>query len=290
MINLIRAEWKKLLGNRMLASFTVWLYPTGLGAFVLVMSIIHLLGGETYQELGGNWNEPMLASWNLITQFPDASLGRLPLLAFMAVMSAGEYEWGTWKNILPRNRRWAILVAKILTMALVMVFAIGLTSIISGPVRYAAANLIGVQTAPSLPSSDLSMFWSAYALEAGIAFFQSLFLAFFAVFAALLTRTIIGSLLLSFGLSFLEMLSPLILMLFGRILKMPGLVNGYIFFPSYLLGNLRSWILNGVYLNTALADFTRNLNAPSTVLLLASLLIGAASLCIWMFNRQDITA
>ena len=182
MINLIRAEWKKLLGNRMLASFTVWLYPTGLGAFILVMSIIHLLGGDTYQELGGNWNEPMLAAWNLITQFPDASLGRLPLLAFMAVMSAGEYEWGTWKNILPRNRRWAILVAKILTMALVMVFAIGLTSIISGPIRYAAANLIGIQTAPPLTSSDLPTFWSAYALEAGIAFFQSLFLALFAVF------------------------------------------------------------------------------------------------------------
>ncbi|MBN2555029.1 MAG: hypothetical protein JXA97_03735 [Anaerolineales bacterium] len=290
MINLIRAEWKKLLGNRMLASFTVWLYPTGLGAFVLVMSIIHLLGGETYQELGGNWNEPMLSAWNIITQFPDASFGRLPLLAFMAVMSAGEYEWGTWKNILPRNRRWAILVAKILTMALVMVFSIGLTSIISGPVRYAAANLIGIQTAQPLSSSDLASFLSAYALEAGIAFIQSLFLAYFAVFAALLTRTIIGSLLLSFGFSFLEMLSPLILMLFGRILKVPGLVNGYIFFPSYLLGNLRSWILNGVYLNTALMDFTRNLNPSSTILLLAAVLIGAASLCIWMFNRQDITA
>jgi len=290
MFNLIRAEWKKLLGNRLLASFTVWLYPTGLFAFILVMAIIHLLGGATDQELGGNWHAPMLSTLELVTRFPNSSFSRLPLLAFMAVMCAGEYEWGTWKNIVPRNRRHKIILAKIITLALVLVVAIGLTSIISGPVRYGVAQLLGFEAAPTLLPHEIGAFFGEYALEVSIAFLQSLFLACFALFAALITRTIVGSLLLSFGLSLLEMLSMFILVIFGRFVGMPGLVNGYAFFPSYLFDNLRAWILTGTYMNTGITAFTSNLALPTTILRLVIALGLTIGLCTAIFQRQDITS
>lgn len=290
MINLIRVEWKKLLGNRMLASFTVWLYPVGLVAFILVMALIHLLGGETYQELSGNWHEPMLSTWQLVTRFPNSSFGRLPLLAFMAVMCAGEYEWSTWKNLVPRNRRYAILLAKIITLALVLVVAVGLTSFISGPFRFAVANLIGIDTAPALLLKEAGRFIGEYALEAGIAFFQSIFLACFALFAALITRTIVGSLLLSFGLSLFEMLSMFILVIFGRFVERPGLVNAYAYFPSYLFDNLRAWILSGSYWDTGMPEFTSNLTLPVTIFRLVIVLGLVVGLCMAIFQRQDITA
>jgi len=289
MINLLRAEWKKLVGNRMLAGFTIWLYPVGLFAFILVMGVIFVFGGDVGAELGSSWEGPMLTTWNLVTRFPNASIGRLPLLAFMAVMVAGEYEWGTWKSLVPRSARWKLLLAKMLAMALILVFSIGLTSLISGPFRYTFSTILGVETAPGLPSAERVTFYQAYVLETLLAFIQSMYLACFASLSALLTRTIVGSLLLSFGLSMLEMLSPILLMLLSRILVRPGMVNAYAYFPSYLIDNLRSWVLHAQPVYTGFPDFSNDMGAGATVLLLTVLLCGFGLLCIWLFQRQDIT-
>jgi len=290
MMDLLRAEWKKLIGNRMLAGFTIWLYPVGLFAFILVMGLLFLLGGNVEMEMSPSWTGPMLAAWDIITRFPTASISRLPLLAFMAVMVAGEYEWGTWKSLVPRRSRRAILLTKIVTMALLVVMAIGLTSLISGPVRYGTAHLLGIETEGGLPADERAAFLEAYALETGLAFIQSLFLACFATLSALLTRTIVGSLLLSFGLSMLEMLAPILMTLLSRLLEKPDIVNAYAYFPGYLIDNLRSWLLHDSPLYTGLPAFTNDLNAGTSALLLAGLLAGFIALCLWLFQRQDITS
>lgn len=46
MVELFRAEWMKINGNRFMASFTVWLFPVGVTTFLLLTLIPAFASGQ----------------------------------------------------------------------------------------------------------------------------------------------------------------------------------------------------------------------------------------------------
>ena len=40
MLNLFRAEWTKIMGNRWVTAFLILIFPVGMFAFVVVMSVL----------------------------------------------------------------------------------------------------------------------------------------------------------------------------------------------------------------------------------------------------------
>ena len=127
MVNLFRAEWVKIAGNRWVAGCLVWIFPILAVAFVVLMSVIMALSPaarESFFEAPAQWTEQAVAIWNI----PNNPLGRLVLLGFTAVVFAGEYQWQTWKNVVPRNRRSLLILIKFLALGAFIVLAFTLAA------------------------------------------------------------------------------------------------------------------------------------------------------------------
>ena len=134
MVELFRAEWIKLLGNRYMSALIVWVFPVGMLAFMVVstlfVSFAAVFGeGDMAAELGFqdiDWTNQVISVWS----FPTGLFGRLLVLALTALVFAGEYQWNTWKAIVPRSRRVPLILVKFVTVALFIVFAFALMSIL----------------------------------------------------------------------------------------------------------------------------------------------------------------
>ena len=121
MLSLLKAEWKKTTSNRMLSGFLIWIYPIGVGAFIAMMVLVSLLSESSARAMAatssGQWTTDMLSIWLFISAFPGNIFGRMLPLAFMAVTFAGEYQWSTWKNVVPRSTRSNLILAKFVTLS-----------------------------------------------------------------------------------------------------------------------------------------------------------------------------
>src|SRR5512145_2997375 len=132
--DLFRAEWIKIAGNRWVTSALIWIFPVGALAFVAVMSLILALGPGMRDEDGtvqlgldkAEWTERALEVWMI----PNSLFGRLMILGFTAVVFAGEYQWQTWKNVVPRTRRVLLVLAKFLGVSVSALVAFALMSAI----------------------------------------------------------------------------------------------------------------------------------------------------------------
>jgi hypothetical protein len=86
-------------------------------AAIAVMAILTALLSSNTAELFGipaaRWPEQMIGIWKI----PSNSLARLLLMGFTAVIFGGEYQWHTWKNIVPRHGRLFLILAKFFTLA-----------------------------------------------------------------------------------------------------------------------------------------------------------------------------
>ncbi|MGD0173299.1 MAG: ABC transporter permease subunit [Anaerolineales bacterium] len=294
MINLLRAEWKKVVGNYQLAGFLVWIYPVGILGFYGVM----LVGGifskgwaEGMVATGsGRWTDDALGVWGLIMSFPFNILGRMLPLAFMSTMFASEYEWGMWKNLIPRNRRAALILAKITVLITLIVLALVATSLVTVAGQWLGRRLVGGEYGPGVTGSVAISFIARYLQTAVLGILVLIILAGIAALAAILTRSVLGGLLVGFGFSVLDSLSMYILLLAGKIFSVPGIINLYRFTPAYSVDNSQSWFNTGTPIPIPLENFSA---APDLAFSLMVLLIWAAgltALVLAVFQRQDITS
>mgnify|MGYP001819990811 CR=1 FL=1 len=104
--NLFRAEWQKIAGNRMVALALVWIFPlaaiAGAALIVLLtMSVPDVRSVFASDRVVDLWRHLAPELWAL----PSSVLGRMLLIGFATLVFAGEYQWHTWKNIVPRSRR-----------------------------------------------------------------------------------------------------------------------------------------------------------------------------------------
>ena len=288
MNSLLRAEWIKINKNIKLTGSLVWVFPIATAAIYGLGLLLFgsLLGEEIEPAL---WTNDFNAIWGFINGFPGNVFGRLLPLAFMATVFAGEYQWGTWKNIVPRRSRWALIVSKQLVLVAIIVLAFFLTSVVTVFFQAIRHGLADIDYQPAFSAQAISDFLQLYFREAGFAITALFMMTAFAAIAAILTRSVLGSLLIGLGLSVLELVSGLLLAFLGHFINWPELANAYRFMPSYSIENIRSWLMAGSSFPAPLPGFTAESTLLFSLIVLVIWLFGLTGLAIWLFHRQDIT-
>jgi len=293
-INLFRAEWVKIAGNRWVAGCLVWIFPVGALAFMIVVGVIMALSStarEQFFDAPAQWTEQAVAVWNI----PNNPLGRLVLLGFTAVVFAGEYQWQTWKNVVPRNRRSLLIVIKFLALGAFIVTAFVLMSILWTVGTGVLSRIAGVPYGPSLTGGVLADFAGDYALAAALAFTSTIIAAGYAALAGMLTRSILGGVLVGFAITFVENLLAPVLALIGLLLDIPRIVHLYRLTPGYNLLNVSSWINSDEAIEWTIqvsdkARYTMTDSLAFSIFVLAAWVVGLMGLTIFLFRRQDIAS
>lgn len=85
MIDVLRAEWQKMIGNKWTTGFLIWVFPAGALGFVAGMALFGLLipsfGANIYAASGPPlWMNAFLGPWG----FANNLFGRTFLLGFTA--------------------------------------------------------------------------------------------------------------------------------------------------------------------------------------------------------------
>ncbi|MCP4417128.1 MAG: hypothetical protein GY805_10925, partial [Chloroflexi bacterium] len=215
---------------------------------------------------------------------------RMPFLAFIAIAFAGEFQWGTWKNILPRQSRTALVLTKFLILGVLIMLALMLTSLIVTGGGWLTAVLFDAPYGPSLAELDVAEFFQGYIVQVLVTFAGTLVAAAYAALIAMYSRSILASLLLSVGISILEFASILLLLIVGNAINRPNLVNFFVLTPTYNLENIRSWVIDGLGSTAGgIPGFTAVPSLWGSILIILLWL----TLLLWgtavIFNRQDIT-
>ncbi|MCZ7672066.1 MAG: ABC transporter permease [Chloroflexi bacterium] len=159
MINLFQAEWQKAVGNRWVTGFLVWIFPVGMLSFIVFSSIAMLLSSsfrEGFAQGITSWTDSMVNVWAFVTN----PFGRMFLIGFMAVTFAGEYQWQTWKNIVPRSGRASLILMKFVVVTLIFLLTFILVSIILGVGQGIQAQIADVPYGP------------AFSLDVGLDFYK----------------------------------------------------------------------------------------------------------------------
>ena len=293
MFSLLRAEATKILKNYVLMGFLVLLVPVGQGAFLVVSIIIALLSTESGRAMAmvssHQWTVDMIGSWGMITYFPLNIFGRFLPMAFMAVVFAGEYEWDTWKNIIPRSPRVRLILAKYIVLTSLVVASILLTGLISAGGFATNHIILNMDYGPELNWATISDFLVAYGQQFLLGLLSLLILAGFGALAAILTRSILGGLLASLGLSVIEPMSLGLLMFLRSIINAPNIITLYMITPSFHIDNARSWFLLDIPLVASYVPTNIEISLGLSLVILAAWAFGLTGLAVYLFQRQDIT-
>lgn len=297
MLNLLRAEWTKTAGNRWASGFLIWIFPVGMFAFVLITALLVLLvpsmrSEEGVQRMGLNdvqWTSQAISVWEWL----NGLMGRIILLAFTSIVFAGEYQWQTWKNIIPRRSRIALILIKFVTVGLFVLFAFTLMSLIYGVGSVIITELAGGTHGPRVSPDVMTTFLRDYVRYASLAFTLTMIAASFSALAGMLMRSILGGVIVGVVATYTEGLSVLIFMLIGRLFDLPKIVYLYRVTPSYNVANIKSWLMNGIpeaenltFLGD-MVDFSDGM--VFSVVLLGAWVCFLIGLTTTLFYRQDIT-
>ncbi len=294
MVNVLRAEWLKMIGNKWTTGFLIWIFPVGAFGFVGIMSLLALLipsfRNNVFME-SPLWTSAFLGPWG----FANNLFGRTFLLAFTAVTFAGEYQWGTWKNIVPRQRRGLLIMAKFINLGVLILIAFGLMSLILGFGQGLLTLIVDVPYGPEVTGQIVREFLSDYALQATLTFVSVIIASIYAALSAILMQSILGGIMVGVGISIVE---PLI---FGMTLLLARLFNNARFLhlgrisPFYNIENVNSWVRQDQAINWLDSSFQLfNETTPVdsmgfSVLVLATWLLVGVGLVLFLFQRQDIT-
>lgn len=293
MRSLLRAEWDKVVKNRVLMGFLVLLIPVGQGAFVTLTIIAALISKEAALPMAltssQQWTTDLLGPWAMITFFPINIIGRLLPLAFMAVVFAGEYEWDTWKNIIPRSDRVRLILAKYIVLIAMVAVSIMATGIISAAGFAINHSIMGMPYGPVVTWDTINEFLVVYGQQFLLGLLSLLILAGFAALAAMLTRSILGGLLVGMGFSVVEPMSLALLSFLQSIFRQPGIIKLYLAMPSFHIDNARSWFLEKMPLTANYLPDGVDISLALSLVLLTVWAFGLTGLAALLFQRQDIT-
>jgi ABC-type transport system involved in multi-copper enzyme maturation permease subunit len=287
MLNLYRAEVRKIMGNRWMAGLLVWIWPIGglaLPLIVLVLALLIPTGSGHGVMTEFQWTDAAIGAWIL----PTNLFGRLLFVSLAAAAFAGEYQWGTWKTIVPRADRIRLVLAKYLAFASLLVVAFFLASITLtfGIGLIQAAR--GLPYPPVLTADVLQTFVRDYLLQMLLTVINTLIGVAFGAILATLSRSILGGIL--GGIAFIA----------GEIGFVAGVTTlGFLFKSGEIAGlgrftsamsiaNVSSWVQTGRPLPALFEGApTHSLAASFAVLLVW--LVGLVTLNLWLFQRQDLS-
>jgi ABC-type transport system involved in multi-copper enzyme maturation permease subunit len=293
MIELLRSEWMKATKNTVLISFLVWILPIGIFASFAIFTIGGLFS-ETMRTAieafsSGSWTSDMLMIWSTVTVFPTNILPRMIPLAFIVVGFAGEYQWGTWKNIIPRTRRRSLILSKFIVLTSIIVLTLLMSSLLLGVVETIAHAVSELPYGPSWSAGVMKDFVPDFTGAFLIGLIAVAILGGYGAFTGIITRSILGALLLSFFFSVLDAMSLAGLLFLGSILGKPNLINLYLFTPSYNIDNLRSWFDSGSAFLPG-PGFTASPGIGISLGILLAWVILMLGSSIYIFQKRDVTS
>ncbi|MGB7538292.1 MAG: ABC transporter permease [Anaerolineales bacterium] len=294
MLNLLRAEWKKTVWNYVLTGFLVWGFPVGVAGLYGVMLIAGLFSRESLEGLlgsgGGNWTEDAIGGWGMLLAFPFTILSRMMPLAFMAAVFAGEYQSGMWKNLIPRNRRPLLILSKMAVIIGLITIALVVTSALIVAGQGIGRTGLGWEYGPALSGGVVSDFLTRYGQTVLLGVLSLIILAAIAALSAVITRSVLGSLLVVFLFSTMDSLSMYLLMFLARILSAPDLAGLYRFTPQGSLSNAQYWFQTGGPMPLPFENFPYGPDLAFSLAMLVIWAVGLTALTVAVFERQDITA
>jgi ABC-type transport system involved in multi-copper enzyme maturation permease subunit len=274
MLSLFHAEWQKTVGNRMVVLPMIWVFPMAAAAGVAIMILSVLISSHARalfgsEELALAWTSLMPEIWRL----PNSGLGRMLLVGFAAVVFAGEYQWRTWKSIIPRSHRLALILCKFLAVGVFVVLAFVSVTAILGIGTGMAVRLAG-GTCAKLTPEVLTDFAGDFALQAALTFIS--------------TTIVLGGVMIGLGATTADQFSLVGLSQIGALLRFPRIVELYRLTPAYNLANVTSWISNGSSGMMPFGFATDSLTVSLAVL--AGWVLGLIVLTAFLFQRQDIVS
>lgn len=291
MANLFRAEWQKVIGHRWMTGFTLWIFPVGaIGVFATFALLILLLPDGNSRLLNApiNWVQQFLGPWVMFSDVGGIFVRVLPI-AFCVSVFAGEFSWGTWKNIVPRNGRLKLIITKYVLIVCLLMLALFITSLIAGGASFLLAALSGQTISPEITAGAVQEFVNQYAAVVLYGFIVIVLMSNYAALASMLTRSLMGGTIAAMGIMVLEEFLLPLLALLSNILASPSIVQFYRLTPTYNLKNMSYWLTVGEPSKT---QFFIDLSQPDSLLFSAVILVAWCALSIglvcWLFKRQDI--
>ena len=287
-IKLFRAEWHKIIGHRWITGCLLWVFPA-LAILVSVFAILATFFSDSFREGmvtdPAIWTEVAIIPWVI----PNNPLGRALLMGFTAVWFAGEYQWNTWKSIVPRSQRIPLIIVKFITVAIFIVVTFNLMAIIMTLGFGIASTIADAPYGPPLEGDVLRTFGKDYTLQMLFAFVSTIIAAGYASLAAMITRSILGSVITSIILAVGETLLILPLILLANLFNNENILHIYRFIPSYNLINLFGWLIGETPEGIEIAGKQIIDSQLFNEVVLLGWVVGLIALTAYFFQRQDIT-
>lgn len=286
MLNLLRAEWKKVSGHRWLTGCLIWIWPAIGFVFLWILLAALMIDADQrdpYIENPPSVQEIASIAWAV----PNNVLVRPFLLGFAAVLFAAEYENQTWKIIVPGNRRFQLILAKfiILSAFIVLAFSIMMSIMVGG---VGIINLIVGAGYPIYPAdSDALEFLGDLLLNITLTFVNILIIGSIAALVALWTRTILFGVLVSIFFVLMETLGLVLALLIISELFWKQAVDIYLLTPSYNTSNIFAWVNEGKSAG-GLGEDVNTLQLGESIFVLATWVLSLIALSMGVFQRQDL--
>lgn len=288
---LMRAEIKKISGNRMLMGCAFWLWPILAGVLVGFLTIAFALNESSRADYGNapwEWNDVALQPWFALNN----PIGRLILLSFAVTVFATEYQNNTWKTILPGRGRVEVLFTKYLVIILFVVTALTALMITAVTLVGLMHLIFGFDYPPAVTSDSLLNFLGDLLMHASLQVLTTLIIAAIAILIALYTRTLLFGLVAGLMISLLEFIGiPIVLLIIAVLTDVEWVVDGVAVIPTYNAENIISWAtLNEprqYFVDTeGMSHYTPSL--LGSVFILGLWISGLIATTLYLFLHQDI--
>jgi hypothetical protein len=266
----------------------VWLFPMlaiiGMGLLYLAVLLDSDARSSTSTE-PVDWREFLMLAWVI----PNNPFGRGLMLAFAAVVFAGENQWNTWKSIVPRSSRVRLILVKYLMVCYFVLFSFVITSLIILSGALFLGVLVNLSFEPGLNGDVLGGVFEDYGLQMLMALISMIIAAGYSAVAAMVTRSIMGGAIAGIIITVGETLIFLPLSLIAWLLNAPNIMQIYRFLPFYNLLNMTSWLFDKTATTIEIADKTYVDSLGFSMSVLGIWVVCLISLTVYLFQQQDIT-
>ncbi len=277
MLDAVYAEALKLRRHRA-TWLMVWIFPI-LAAVATIIAILHGMVTPSDPAAELPTAEKWLSSSAIFWMLPTQAGIRFLIAGFVALVFAGEYGWNTWKLIIPARARWQLIVAK-------WIVAFGFLFL-----AFLVADLIlllaGVLDGDIPEGVTFGAVLDTHLRAAGHTLLPIAFTIAMAALFAVLTQSILASVILSIALMIIEGLTPLLAVFAYQYL--PAITEPLVrFLPFYHMGNVLGWA-KGAGMQLPLGPDTviaYSWGASFAILGAWTMAMGAATLL--RFTRQDL--
>lgn len=287
MLDLYRAEVRKILGQRWVAWLLIWIWPAGgivVPLFVLVGTWLTPAGTDNGLRIIFRWTDTAIGTWIL----PTNLFGRLLFISLAVSIFANEYHWGTWKTIIPRADRMRLVLAKYLAFTSLLVLGFALTSVLLTIGLGIIQAARGLPYPPDLTLEVLQTFIRDYLVQVILTIINTLIGVAFGAILATITRSTIGGILggilfIAGEIGFIAGMTTL-----AFLFKSPEIAGLARFTSSINIANI-SLLIRSNQPMPALYEGAPTNTLPASFVILGLWLVGLLTLNLWLFQRQDIS-